>query len=311
MEEVFIGIDVSKARLDVAILPSGESFGVSNDNQGFDELSARIKTLGVKLAVVEATGGFESAMVSALATVIPIAVVNPRQVRDFAKATGKLAKTDKIDAAVLAHFGQAVRPRVTPPSSPELAQLQALVTRRRQLQEMITAENNRLELAPKSMQKPIQAHISLMEKMLDKVDKEMNDTLRTSPMWQVSNDLLQSVPGIGPVLSATVLAELPEIGKLSRQQLAALVGVAPLNRDSGTMRGKRGIWGGRPAVRSALYMGAVVAMRFNPVIKSLYERLRAAGKPPKVALIACVRKLLTILNAIMRDKKAWTPQNAA
>lgn len=306
MDEIFVGVDVSKARLDVAVRPTGDTFAVANDDEGHEALSHKLVELKPALVVFEATGGYEAAVVAAVAAVsVPVAVVNPRQVRDFAKAVGRLAKTDKLDAEVLAHFAHAVRPPVTPMPTPEVDALKALVTRRRQLRSMITAEGNRLELAPKSMRRAIVDHIDWMKKSVAKLDKDLDDTLRGSPLWRERDDLLRSVPGVGPVVSATLLAHLPELGTISRQQVAALVGVAPLNRDSGTMRGKRAVWGGRPTVRTALFMGAMCGIRFNPIVRVLYRRLREAGKPAKVALTACMRKLLTILNAMMRDRQPW------
>jgi transposase len=303
--EIFVGIDVSKARLDVSVAPSGETFSSENDSDGIEETTRRVVALKPALVVLEATGGFEAAAVAALAVQVPVAVVNPRQVRDFAKATGRLAKTDALDAEILARFAQAIRPQVTPLPSPELQLLQELVTRRRQLRDMITAESNRLELASPPMIRKIKGHIAWLRKELAEMDDDLKRTLRGSSVWRERDDLLRSVPGVGPVLSATLLAQLPELGNLTRQEVAALVGVAPLNRDSGTLRGKRAIWGGRPAVRAVLYMGALAAVRSNPPIRALYRRLRAAGKPPKVAVTACMRKLVTILNAMMRSGRRW------
>lgn len=303
--EIFVGIDVSKARLDIAVTPSGESFSVENDSGGIEEATRRVVALKPALVVLEATGGFEAVTVAALAVQVPVAVVNPRQVRDFAKATGRLAKTDALDAEVLARFAQAIRPQVTPLPSPELQLLQELVTRRRQLRDMITAESNRLGLASPPMIRQIKGHIAWLRKALAEMDDDLKRTLRGSSVWRERDDLLRSVPGVGPVLSATLLAQLPELGNLTRQEVAALVGVAPLNRDSGTLRGRRSIWGGRTAVRAVLYMGALAAVRSNPPIRALYRRLRTAGKPPKVALVACMRKLVTILNAMMRSGRRW------
>lgn len=259
------------------------------------------------LLVVEATGGVERRIVRALAAAeLPVIVVNPRQVRDFAKATGRLAKTDKIDAEILAHFGEAVRPALRAVPEPASEELRALITRRRQVTEMLTAETNRLAHSAKAVRKRIEAHIRWLEAELDRVDSELDQSIQQSPIWREQEELLKSVPGIGPVISRTLLAELPELGKLNRKQIAALVGVAPLNWDSGTLRGRRAIWGGRSAVRAALYMAALVASRRNSTIQDFYRRLRNAGKAPKVALVACMRKLLTILNAMIKHKTHWS-----
>jgi transposase len=306
--EVFVGIDVSKKRLDVAVLPSEESFTLPNDPDGVERLTQRVAAARPTLVVLEATGGLEAAAVAALAVEVPVAVVNPRQVRDFAKAVGRLAKTDALDAAVLARFAQAIRPQARALPSPELEELRSLVTRRRQLRDMLTAERHRMASSKPTMKRNIKGHVAWLENALAALDRDLDSTLRGSAIWRETDDLLQSVPGVGPILSATLIVELPELGTLTRQQAAALVGVAPLNRDSGAMRGRRAIWGGRAAVRSVLYMAAVTAARHNPVVRSLYQRLVVAGKPKKVALVACMRKLLTILNAILRDRRAWTDQ---
>jgi transposase len=306
--EVFVGIDVSKKRLDVAVLPSEESFTLPNDPDGVERLTQRVAAARPTLVVLEATGGLEAAAVAALAVEVPVAVVNPRQVRDFAKAVGRLAKTDALDAAVLARFAQAIRPQARALPSPELEELRSLVTRRRQLRDMLTAERHRMASAKPTMKRNIKGHVGWLENALAALDRDLDSTLRGSAIWRETDDLLQSVPGVGPILSATLIVELPELGTLTRQQAAALVGVAPLNRDSGAMRGRRAIWGGRAAVRSVLYMAAVTAARYNPVVRSLYQRLVVAGKPKKVALVACMRKLLTILNAILRERRAWTDQ---
>lgn len=303
----FIGIDVSKARLDVAMRPSGENESVSNDQPGIKALVKRLSELQPALIVLEATGGVERQLTRALASAeLPVVVVNPRQVRDFAKATGQLAKTDSIDARVLARFAQAVRPAVRPLPNEITLELRALIARRRQITEMIVAERNRLGAASKSVRKRIDAHIRWLEGELGRADKDLDQSIRQSPIWKENEELLRSVPSIGPVISRTVLAELPELGQLNRKQIAALVGVAPLNRDSGTLRGRRAIWGGRATVRAALYMAALVASRRNPVIRAFYKRLRTAGKAPKVALVACMRKLLTILNSMIKHKTHWS-----
>jgi transposase len=303
----FIGIDVSKEFLDVCIRPSGEVARVKNNEEGIAGLVARLIEIGPQLVVVEATGGYEALVVSMVAlSKIPIAVVNPRQVRDFAKATGKLAKTDKLDAAVLAHFAEAVKPEPRPLADEQAAELSATLARRRQIVEMITAESNRM-YATRSvkMRKSIYEHVAWLRRQLKDVDRTLDTMLREMPIWQEKEDLLRSVPGVGPVLSRTLLAELPELGTLDRGKIAALVGVAPLNRDSGTMRGKRTTWGGRASVRAPLYMATLVATQHNPVIRAVYERLVASGKAKKVALVACMRKLLITLNAMLRDQKEW------
>jgi len=309
--ERFIGIDVAKATLDIASLPDGESWTVTNDDDGIHELAPRLVALAPTLIVLEATGGFESAVAAALAKLgLPVVIVNPRQVRDFAKALGRLAKTDALDATILAEFGQKVRPapRALPDEAAQL--LDALLTRRRQLIEMLTAEKNRLGFARGPVQRDITQHIRWLEKRLADVDGELHDAVTASPLWQAKDDLLRSVPGVGRVTSVTLLAELPELGRLSRREIASLVGVAPLNRDSGALRGKRLVWGGRAPVRAALYMAALVGLRWNPVLRTFYDRLRAAGKPFKVAATACMRKLLTILNAMVRQQRRWEPRMA-
>ena len=259
--------------------------------------------------MLEATGGLELPVLAALGSAgLPVVAVNPRQVRDFAKAVGKLAKTDAIDAQVLAHFADAVRPSVRPPPDAATQALGALITRRRQLVEMLTAEENRRKTAPMPIRADIQEHIAWLRKRLKGVDQELNLAVRSSSLWREQENLLRSVPGVGPVVSATLLADLPELGALGRKQIAALVGLAPLNRDSGTMRGKRTIWGGRASVRAALYMGALVGSRCNPVLRALYTRLLAAGKTRKLALTVCMHKLLTILNAMLKHRTAWQAQ---
>lgn len=305
---VFSGIDVSKHRLDVALSSGGEPWSVPNDSAGIDELVGRLQVADPALTVLEATGGFETAAVAALAQAgLPVVVANPRQVRDFARATGQLAKTDRIDAAILALFAERVRPEVRPLPDEEARILDALLTRRRQVLQMLTAEKNRLGFAPKPVQPGIKKHIRWLERQLADVDGDLERRVQESPVWRAKENLLRSVPGIGPVVSRTLLAELPELGRLNRKEIAALVGVAPLARDSGTLRGKRMVFGGRASVRAALYMGALVASRRNPTIRAFYERLIARGKPPKVALTACMRKLLTILNAIARTERPWDP----
>jgi transposase len=305
-KEVFVGIDVSKEKLDVAVRPSGELMSFSNDEDGISVMVDFIKPFSPLLIVFEATGGLETASVGMLAAKgLPVVVINPRQVRDFAKATGRLAKTDAIDAHVIARFGEAVRPEVRPLKDEETKRLAALITRRRQIVEMITAEKNRLSRTTPWTFKDIKNHVAWLEKCLKKADKNLNDLLRKSPVWREKDDILQSTPGVGPVLSMTLLSNLPELGALNRKQIAALVGVAPLNRDSGSFRGKRMIWGGRASIRSVLYMSVTCAIRFNPVIKKFYQRLRDAGKLHKVAMTACMRKLLVILNTMIKNRTCW------
>lgn len=306
--ESFIGIDVARDSLEVAARPVGEQWRVANDTPGIAELSARLRVLRPTLIVLEATGGLELAVLAALGSAgLPVVAVNPRQVRDFAKATGKLAKTDGIDAQVLAHFADAVRPAVRPLPDAATRALSALVTRRRQLVEMLTAEENRRASAPLAIRADIQDHIAWLRKRLTGVDKELGQALRASPLWREQEDLLRSVPCVGPVVTVTLLADLPELGILGRKQIAALVGLAPLNRDSGTRHGKRTVWGGRSTVRAALYMAALVGSRSNPVLRALYTRLLAAGKTKKIALTACMHKLLTILSALLKNRTRWAP----
>ena len=304
----FVGIDVSKATLDGAIRPSNEIWQTSNDEAGITELVTRLQSQTINLIVIEATGGWEVPVVSALvAAGLPVAVVNPRQVRDFAKSLGRLAKTDRLDAQVLAHFADAVRPESRQLPDAQTRQLHALLTRRRQLIEMLVAEKNRRALIHPDFLSDLKAHLAFLEQHLDELDQQLRRLLQDSPCWREQDDLLQSVPGVGAVTAATLLAELPELGQLNRKKIAALVGVAPFHRDSGVYRGKRTIWGGRGSVRAILYMAALSAKRFNPVIKQFYERLTQAGKPAKVALTACMRKLLTILNAMMQSRTSWQP----
>lgn len=308
---LFVGVDVAKERLDVVVRPSGESWSVATDEAGVAALVARLRPLAPALIVCEATGGFERAAIVALAAAgLPVVVANPRQVRDFARATGQLAKTDALDAGILALFAERVRPTPRPLPTEAAQLLDAVLTRRRQLLEMLTAEKNRLGFAPKPLHRGIQAHIRWLERQLDDVTKELAELIEMSPVWRAKDDLLQSVPGVGPIVSYTLLGELPELGTLTHKQIAALVGVAPLARDSGTLRGKRLIWGGRASVRTALFMAALCGRRWNPALKRFYDRLKAAGKPTKVALIACARKLLTILNAMVRNNTRWMSQPA-
>ena len=304
----FVGIDVSKHQLDVAVRPRGETWTVAHDEAGLSALVARLRVLAPTLIVLEATGGWEVALAGALATAtLPVAVVNPRQVRDFARSTGTLAKTDRLDARMLAQFAEAVRPEPRPLPDAQAQELTALLQRRRQLVEMLTAEKNRLPLASRRIRPQLQTHIAWLHKQITQFDEDLRQLIRSSPLWREKDDLLRSAPGVGPVLATTLLAALPELGQLSRQQIAALVGVAPLNRDSGTLRGRRTVWGGRAQVRAVLYMSTVVAVRHNPVLSAFYQRLRAAGKAPKLALTACMRKLLTVLNAMLKHHTHWAP----
>jgi len=307
MEPVFVGIDVSKDRLDVHVRPGGEVFVVSRDGRGLEELVGRLQELGPTLVAVEATGGFETIVAAAVAgAALPLAVVNPAQVRHFAQAVGKRAKTDPIDAGVIAHFAEAVRPvpRTLPDEAARL--LAELVGRRRQIIDMIVAERQREKRATNvRVRKSLARHLAMLEKELDAIDQDINTLVRGSPLWRVKEDLLASVPGIGKTLARTLLAELPELGSLDRRHIASLAGLAPYTRQSGRWRGRSMIAGGRSAVRSASFMAALVASRHNPPLKDFYLRLICAGKPKMVALIAVARKLLTILNAILRDNRPW------
>lgn len=309
--EHFIGIDVSKATLDIATLPDGAIWTVPNDDQGLAELAPRLVALAPVVVVLEATGGFELLAAITLAkSGLPVAVVNPRQVRDFAKAMGRLAKTDALDAGILADFARRVRPEPRPLPDEAAQLLESLLIRRRQIVDMLTAEKNRLGFARGPVKRDISQHIRWLEKRLADVDRDLQDAVTASPLYQAKADLLRSVPGVGQVTALTLLATLPELGHLSRHQVAALVGVAPLNRDSGTMRGKRMVWGGRAPVRAVLYMAALVGLKHNPVLRLFYDRLRAGGKPFKVAATACMRKLLTILNAMLKHNRRWDPHYA-
>lgn len=310
-DESFVGIDVAQARLDVAIRPSGEMASYANDPAGIAALVEKLKTLAPTHLVLEATGGYEAPIVAALAAAgVPAVCVNPGQVRAFARAIGRLAKTDRLDAQVLAHFAEAVRPAVRPLPDAQTQELAALLTRRTQLLEMLTAERHRVRLAPPKVQERLQVHILWLKEELARLDTDLNERIQASPLWQDQVDLLRSVKGVGPILSATLLAQLPELGQLDRRQIAALVGVAPFNRDSGTLRGHRTIWGGRSAVRRTLYMATLVAIRFNPIFQEHYHHLRDAGKEAKVALVACMRKLLANLNAMVRSQTTWNPDLA-
>lgn len=305
-EKVYAGIDVAKASLDVAVFSSEKKWRFTNDDAGISQVAELLGELAPTLVVMEATGGIEVPLAHALKVArIPAAVINPREVRDFARATGKLAKTDSLDAQVLAHFAAAIKPEPRPLSDEQAEELKAILARRRQVSEMITAEKNRLHSARNPVREDIKAHIAWLEKEIAKINSNLRGKIEESPVERKKDSLLQGVPGVGPTLSATLLAELPELGTLSGKQIAALVGVAPLNRDSGTLRGKRTVWGGRATVRAPLYMATLVATRCNPVIRAFYQRLCATGKAKKLALTACMRKLLTILNAMLKHHAPW------
>ena len=309
MSKPYVGIDVAKAKLDVAIGSDGELVQVENDEAGIAQLIERLRGVVPALVVLEATGGYEGLVAGAIAgDGIDVAVVNPRQVRDFAKATGVLAKTDRIDARVLARFAEAVRPEPRPLPTAEAKELEEALRRRRQIVDMLTAEKNRLSIAStERLKKGLKKHIAWLEEALRRANDDIDTAVRNSPAWREQEDLLRSVPGIGPVSARTMLAELPELGTLNRKKIAALVGVAPLNRDSGTLQGTRTCWGGRARVRQALYMAALTAVRCNPVIRRTYAALRTRGKKHKVAFVACMRKLLSILTAMVRDQRRWSP----
>jgi transposase len=297
---------VAKAQLDIAVRPSGEQWTATNDEAGITTLVARVQTLRPALVVLEATGGREVPLVAALAEAgLPVAVVNPRQVRDFARAIGQLAKTDALDARVLARFAEVVHPTPRPLPDVQAQELSALLTRRRQLVAMLMAERQRLDTALPAVRRHIQRHVAWLEQELADLDRTLREAVQASPLWREREDLLRSAPGIGPTTACMLLAELPELGQLDRKAIAALVGVAPLNCESGTLRGHRIVWGGRARVRTALYMATLVATRHNPLIRAFYQRLCTAGKPKKVALVACMRKLLTILNAMVRHRTPW------
>jgi transposase len=306
MSQNFVGVDVSKDRLDVALCPEPSSWSVPNDEVGIQALVKRLLAVQPARIVLEATGGYEVPALSALAAAgLPVVAVNPRQTRDFAKAAGLLAKTDRIDATALARFAEAMKPEIRPVPDAAAQKLGALIARRRQLMQMLTAEKNRRQIAAKSVLKEIDRHVAWLEEALRRIDEDLQNTIRNSPAWREKDDLLQSVAGIGPKTSAVLIAELPELGQLSRHEIAKLAGVAPMNRDSGRYRGERHIQGGRAMVRSALYMATLTAIRCNPVIAAFYRRLRMAGKKFKVAMTACMRKLLVRLNAMLRDRVPW------
>jgi transposase len=304
---MFVGIDVAKDRLDVHVRPAGEAFTVARDGEGIEDLAKRLSAVAPTLVVLEATGGFETIVAAGLAAAgLPVAVVNPRQIRDFARATARLAKTDTLDAAVIAHFAEAINPPPRPLADAQSRLLGELMARRRQLIEMIGAESNRRRmLTVRRTLKSVDSVLATLKAQLDEIDHDIDIAVRGTPAWREAEDLLISVPGIGPRIARTLIAELPELGRLDRREIASLTGVAPFNRDSGTLRGRRTITGGRPVVRAALYMSVLVSIRCKLPLAETYHRLRASGKPAKVAIVACMRKLVTILNAILRDKKPW------
>lgn len=308
MTDYFIGIDVSKATLDVAVIPSNEEASVANNEAGCRDLVVMFRSIKPKLIVLEATGGLQNQIAAMLiAEGLPVAIINPRQLRNFARATGKLAKTDRIDAKTIARFGEAIKPEPRPFKNDDDQELTALITRRRQIIDMITAEKNRLGSSHVSVKKDIKETISWLEKRLAEIDKDLSKTISQNKVWKEKAELLTTCKGLGPVVSTTLISSLPELGTLDRHKITALVGVCPFNRDSGKMRGKRTIFGGRAAVRAMLYMATLSAIRSNPAIKDFYDRLTKAGKVRKVAMVACMRKLLTVLNAMLKKMVPWDP----
>jgi len=309
MSTLYVGIDVSKDRLDIALRPSGETWSEGNGPDGISFLMGKLKALGPALVVLEATGGYQMPVTAALAAAgMPVVVVNPRQVRDFARSLGLLAKTDALDANVIARFAEMVKPEPRPLPDEAGRQLQDLLARRRQLLGMLVAEKNHLVMVTDpSIRRDVKSHIEFLKKRLGKLDDDLGDKLRSTPAWREKDELFRSVPGVGRVLSVTLLAGLPELGRLNRKEIAALAGLAPFNRDSGSMKGQRRVWGGRANVRQALYMSALVGTRYNPVIRAFYKRLTEKGKTPKVALTACMRKLLVILNTMAKTGTRWNP----
>ena len=308
---LFVGIDVAKATLDIALRPSKQLWQIIYDDAQIEALVTQLSELSPTLIVIEATGGLERILVAALvAAKLPVVVINPRLARDFAKAIGRLAKTDRIDAQVLAHYGEAIRPSLRPLPDADTQQLRALVDRRRQLMDMMSAEQSRLNTSSARIRDSIEHHLTWLRQQVAKLDDDLDGMLKASSLWREYDAILQSTPGVGPVLSRTLISQLPELGDLNRKEVAALVGVAPFNRDSGTWRGRRTIWGGRATVRAVLYMSTLVATRYNPVIREFYERLLVSGKVKKVALIACMRNLLTILNAMIKYQQPWQPRVA-
>lgn len=312
MDSIYLGIDVSKDSLDLGRIDETGSLRFANSAEGIDQLTKHALEIKPALIVMEATGGYETAAVLGLSVAgLPVVVVNARQVRDFARSSGKLAKTDSIDARLLAQFGKVFRPEPKPIPDSQAIEIKALSVRRVQIQEMIVAETNRLHLADFEVKDDIRTHIAFLKDRLCKIEKDISRVVKSSPVWREKDQIIRSVPGAGPVLSSTLLAHLPELGQLNRRQIAMLVGVAPINHDSGRMRGSRHIWGGRGPVRTALYMATLVASRYNPVISKFYQRLVAAGKAKKVALVACMRRLLIILNTMVRQGSMWNPAQAA
>lgn len=308
--EKFVGIDVSKSTLDVCIEPAGQMLHVAYDETGIKQILVRLKELGPTLIVMEATGGLELRIATELASqALPVVVINPRQARDYAKATGQLAKTDQVDAAMLAGFAQAIRPQIRPHKDAETRALDDLVSRRRQLIDIRVQETLRLgTAASKPLQKSLKQHITWLDKRIAEIDTDLTRSLRESEVWRAKDDLLRGIPGVGAVTTLTMLAKCPELGRLNRREIAALAGVAPLANDSGKHRGKRFIWGGRADVRAVLYMAAISAIRCNDTIKAFAERLKKAGKPPKVVIVACMRKLLTIMNSMLKNNTPWNPK---
>jgi transposase len=307
-QDVFVGIDVSKENLEVCLRPGEERIGFSQSEDGWGSMGQWVESFSPRLVVLEATGGLERGAVAALVSKgLPVVVVNPRQIRHFAISQGILAKTDKIDARVIAQFGESIRPEIRPLKDEEAQELDSLVTRRRQIVQMLAAEKNRFQSAVGRAREDIGVHLEWLQKRLEKIEKDMDRMIQKSPVWRVKAELLCSMKGVGPGLCRTIISDLPELGTLKRQKIAALVGVAPLNRDSGKFRGRRTTWGGRSEVRSILYMATVAAIRWNPVIRGFHDRLMKAGKPPKVAIVACMRKLLSILNAMMKNQTPWQP----
>jgi transposase len=302
----YVGIDVSKTALDFDGYPLSCPLRVSNDETGRKQLLDILQTLQPQLIVMEATGGLEAPLAAELATAgFKAAVINPRQARDFAKALGVLAKTDQVDAKVLARFAEALKPEARPLKTNETVALESILTRRRQLVEMITAESNRQARAPARIAKQIEQHLRWLRKRLDEADHDLDAAIQQSPLWLAKAKLILTIPGVGQVTTSSVLAELPELGQLTRREISALVGVCPFNRDSGGRCGRRSIWGGRSSVRAVLYMAALVATRYNPIIRAFYQKLLLAGKPKKVALVACMRKLLVIMNAMVKANTPW------
>lgn len=312
MDAPFVGLDIAKEHIDVGIWPERRHWQVENDTAGIAHLGEDLTALAPACIVLEASGGYEQEAAATLASAgLPVVVVNPRQVRDFAKATGQLAKTDRLDALILARFAEAVKPEIRPLPDTQSQELRELLVRRTQLVTMKAAEKNRLKRAGPAVRTHITTHIAWLEAQLDELDREVRNRLTGSPIWREKERLLRSVTGIGPVASITLLAVLPELGRLSRKEIASLAGLAPIPRDSGQFRGKRTIWGGRKRVRQGLYMATVAAVQHNPIISAFYQRLIAVGKPPKVALTACMHKLLVICNALLRDNTPWDPAKAA